>query len=57
MQYKNSDDVKTLVTITSNPVLSVKQKPVTRKPLAKSNFTDPNVYLKFDPIKSIGKVN
>src|SRR5579871_1288014 len=53
--YLDDDDngVKTLATIVSNPVLSLSIRQDVRKPLAKSNFTDPNIYLKLDPIKSI----
>jgi hypothetical protein len=48
------EGVRTLATITSQPkfindVQTIKPKPA----LAKSNYTDPNIYLKLDPIKSI----
>lgn len=46
--------VKTLATIVSKPqsvISKKKEKP--RPPLTKSNYTDPNIYLKLDPIKCI----
>lgn len=50
--YLDEGVVKTLMTITSKTPANGKKKTFHIKP-SKSNFTDPNIYLKLDPIKSI----